>query len=588
MQSRRSAFQIAAVLGRLGRLGLLGSLALGGCAGDILDAPGSAPWNPEQPVDRRSQPRDPTSGTPGWSLPDPKLPPPPADANGLADRVGGTFALRRLTRSEYDNTIRDLLGDASRPGQTLAPDEEVGGFAANSASHIPPILIEQYRLAAQILAADAAKNLGKLLPCQPASVSEEDACAKNFIESFGLRAFRRPLAPEEGQDLLENVYREKRARSDFLPAIQLVITAMLQSPNFLYRLELGTPLTNEPQVTQLDGYELASRLSYLFWNTMPDDALFEAAALGGLARPEGLAEQVNRLLASDRVKESLARFHLQWLHLQDLERLQKHDKFNTALTPDVRSAANQETTRFIEEVFASEQGRLETLLSAGYSFVSRPLAALYGTTGAPANGIGRVEMPPGQRFGLLTQVSFLASHSDFDQSSPILRGKAVREQLLCHEIPQPSVEVEPPKPDPKLTTRARFDAHVNDPMCASCHNLIDPIGAGFERFDAIGRYRTQENGQPIKTNGSIVGGEDATGPFQDMPELAERLARSEIVRRCVARSWLRYALGRQEDPTADAHAIKSLIEGFAKNGYRVQDLLKTLPTLEAFRFNRVL
>ena len=495
----------------------------------------------------------------------------------------GPSPIRRLTRLEYDNTVRDLLGDDSRPAASFIGEQTIEGFDNNAlgASSSRPI-IEQYEAAAKQLAETAVTDLDALLECDPA-VEGEQECIESFVGRFVARAYRRPVSDDELNDLV-GLFEERRAETDFASAVRLTLQAVLQSPYFLYRVELGDPSTNDGETVALTSYEIASRLSYLLWNSMPDDALFVAAEADALRTPEQIAGEVDRMLADPKASSVLADFHEQWLRLRG--------QLPSELA-DVDASVRGETTRFIEEVVLRGDGRLGTLLDADFTFANRDLAELYGLPGAESFGdeLERVDLDPEHRSGLLTHALVLGTNSEEHESSPILRAVFVREQLLCETLPAPPADevIEPPDPDPNATTRERYAQHREDPMCAACHVLLDPLGFAFEHYDQLGRWRDLENGFPIDASAEFNGATDPAlqGPFYGAIELGDRLADSETVRNCAVATWFRYAYGRLLEDEIDACTLEYLQQRFADSEGDVRDLLVALTQTDAFRFRAV-
>jgi hypothetical protein len=489
--------------------------------------------------------------------------------------------LRRLTREQYDNTVRDLLGIEGQPSQRIAQDEKVAAFYSNAVAPVNRLTVEQYAGVAEELALAAVGKLGAIAPCDRATLGDR-ACASAFIDRFGTRAYRRPLTAAEKLryerlfDAHGSVYEN---------GVRLIMTTMLSSVHFVYHMEL--PASPEADaVTPLPAYQLASRLSYALWNSMPDDALFDAAASGRLATPEGLRSQAERLLEHPRAKDTIASFHVQWLKLDAIPDIQKDPTLFPGFDAELKSAMLRDTVNFADYVLRRGDGKLETLLTAPFSVVDGPLLAIYGASPAAVAG-EPVQLNREQRSGLLTQAAFLAAHAHANQTSPVQRGVAIRENLLCTNLPDPPANVNnnPPEPAPGATTRERFAEHTANATCASCHELIDPIGFGFEQYDAVGRFRSQESGKTIDASGELVKAGDASGTFRGAVELSRKLAQSQVVRDCMARQWFRFALGRLET-RGDACAMKRLKESFSASGYDVKELLLSIVTSDAFRFYR--
>jgi hypothetical protein len=488
-----------------------------------------------------------------------------------------------LTREQYDNAVRDLLGVEGHPSLSLSADEKLAAFFSNSVSPVTRLSVEQYADAAEEVALRAVDSGLDTFPgCSDGS--QHAACADSFIQSFGRRVFRRPLAADEAQRY-RGLFAGHQARG-YAQAIRVVLQTLLQSANFVYHLEL-TPAPSGSGVTPLGGYEMASRLAFALWNTTPDVELLDAAGSGKLDTKEGLRAEAERLLASDRARDALASFHLQWLGLDNVADTAKDTALFPQFTPAIKAAMRDETVAFADFVVRRGDGRLATLLSAPFTVASPDLLALYGASAAPAVD-GTVSLAPTERAGLLTQGAFLAAHSHANQTSPVHRGLAVRKNLLCTDLPDPPMNVDntPPEPDPNATTRQRFEQHRADPSCVGCHTLLDPIGVGFEAYDAIGRYRTTENGLQLDTAGELVSAGAASGAFRGAVELAKRLSTSAEVRDCVKKQWFRFSLGRLEG-AEDACTLRSLAQDFEASDFNVKSLLVALVTSDAFRYRKV-
>lgn len=550
---------------------LLGLVVLSSCTARIGSDAGGADVTPTTGL-------TPNGGSGGSSTT------PPSETPLDCSKTQVAFSpLRRLTREQYDNAIRDLLGGEGQPSQALSPDEKLGAFYSNAVSPVTRLSVEQYRDSAEDLAAAAVtRQLDTLTGCSGASQNAD--CAAQFIQSFGRRVFRRPLSTEETARY-RGLFDANAARS-FGEGIRVVLETLLQSPNFVYHLEL-TPAPSGVGVTPLNGYEVAERLSFALWNSVPDAELLDAAGSGQLDGKDGLRAQAERLIGSDRAKDALSSFHVQWLGLDGLLDIAKDPALFPDFTPDLQRAMRAEATGFADFVIRRGDGRLQTLLSAPFTVAGTDLLEIYGATAAPSAD-GTVQLDPTQRAGLLTQAAFLSAHAHANQTSPVHRGLAVRKNLLCTGLPDPPANVNntPPEPDPNATTRQRFEQHRKDPSCAGCHQLLDPIGVGFESYDAIGRYRATENNLPIDAQGELVSAGVSSGPFTGAVELAERLAVSPEVRDCVEKQWFRYSLGRGEG-AEDACSLASVKEEFAASDFNVKKMLVALVTSDAFRYRKV-
>jgi len=510
---------------------------------------------------------------------------------GAAARCSTAFAVgpapvRRLTRVEYNNTIRDLLGDSSTPADQFSPDGRMGPFDNNVDAPANPLAANEYMEAAEALATRALSRPGTLVPCATTGLprDQEDACARSFVRSFGKRAFRRPMTDTE-VDRYTKVYADARTQRgrDFAGGVRLVITAMLQSPHFLDHIERGTP-TSRPGVYALGPYELASRLSYALWQTAPDDALVAAADGGKLATPADLEREARRMMGDARARAGLWAFYDQLMSLSKLDGLTK-DKSFPFFTPALAATMRKETQAMVDSVLWDGDGKLSTLLTASHTFVNATLASsIYGLKNVTGDNLRRTEMNPAERAGILTQPSFLAIQAHADETDPIHRGKFVREQLLCQHMPPPPPDLNPtpPKPDPKQTTRQRYSSMLEIQPCAGCHRLMNLIGLGFESYDAVGRFRTTENGLPIDATGEVIGTEHTDGVFDGARDLGTRLARSPDVRGCMSSTWFSYVIGRAT-VAEDACSLADLRAAFEASDGNLRDVFLAVIKTDAFR-----
>lgn len=497
--------------------------------------------------------------------------------------------LRRMTRFEYNNTVRDLLGDITEPANVLPPEEEVQGFDNQAAAlTVSDLLAEQYMKVAEGVSERATADLSKLLPgCNPATDGDE-ACGAELISSLGRRAFRRPLTEAETEKF-QTLFDTAMADADlgtFEIAAQLVIQAMLQSPHFLYRPEFGsTPKGGD--VVQLTSWEMASKLSYMLWNTMPDEKLFEDAEAGKLETKAEIEAQARRMLTDDRARAAVRNFHRQWLKLVHLDTISKDSGIYPAYSDDLRPLWKEEIESFVEHVVLDGDGKLETLLTASYSYMNNELATFYGedVVGPLPEGeeFVKVSLDPSRRAGLVTQGALMATHAKGDQSSPVFRGKFVREQLMCQSLPLPPADlvIVPPELDSSKTTREQFEEIGANPDCSGCHALMNPIGFGFEHYDGIGLWRETQNDKPIDATGKITGSDDIDGEFDGAVQLADRLAGSDEVATCVMTQWFRFGYNRTVTEE-DSCNISDLREVFVASGYDISELLVALTQTDSF------
>ncbi|WP_438044408.1 DUF1592 domain-containing protein [Sorangium sp. So ce128] len=496
-----------------------------------------------------------------------------------------------MTRFEYNNTVRDLLGTSLTPADQFPPDEIAGGFNNNATVlTVSSLHAEKYLLAAEALATEAvAGDLSKLVPCDPAAVegqvTQEEACARQFVQDFGRRAYRRPLETSD-VDRLMRAYAAGRTDGSFREGIEVVIRAALQSPKFLFRLELRHDLDASSSRVRLDPYEMASRLSYLVWASGPDDELLDAAEAGLLDTREQLAERTRQMLEHPRARRAITEFYKQWLNLGKLETIVKEESLFPGYDDELVAGIRAETPAFVEHVLWSGDHKLSSLLTLPVGFATESVAELYGVTVPPGSTTPQlVELPPDQRAGVLTQPAFLAVHAHPDQTSPVLRGKAIRAKFMCQDPPPPpdDVDLTPPTGEEGVTARERFNQHASNARCAGCHQLMDPIGFAFENFDAVGAYRTEEGGQVIDVSGEMVLSDDMDGPFVGVRQLAEKLAGSVQVRECLATQWFRYTAGRFEN-IDDECSLDGLRAGFHGSEGDLVELIVATTQTDAFQY----
>ncbi len=499
----------------------------------------------------------------------------------------GESTLQRLSRLEYNQTVRDLVGDTSNPADILPDDDRVGSFASNSITHVPEHTVALYATLAESVAEHAVGDIGSLVPCDPA---DGLACADSFLIEFGRRAFRRPLSDVEIGRLLD-VF-ELGAEEGFSSGIQLMLEAMFQSPHFLYRVEEGLPSGTEG-VVELTPYELASRLSFFAWKTTPDDELLDAAESGQLATSQGLREQATRLLEDERALLAVEAFHEQWLGLDGphgLEVASKDPELFPQFTTDLKEAMLAEQHAFVRHVFLEEGAALDTLLTARFTFVNEDLAALYDIEGVTGQEMVRVELDPAERIGILTQAGILASRAGPSDTSTTLRGKLIRDELLCDTMPPPPADVneELDEREPGETKKEQMELVMGDPYCRSCHVLMDPLGYGLENYDAIGSFRTMDGEFAVDATGEVFSDkDDVAGPYDGAIELVERLAASDTVARCMTRQWGRFALGRDVRNDETECVLESAYEAFDESNRDLRELMIELVMLDSFRYRRM-
>lgn len=490
-----------------------------------------------------------------------------------------------LTRAQYDATIADLLGDNTQPSQGFPAESQVAGFNNNTEVHIAnPLLVEQLMSAAEGIAGRAvAANLATLSPCTGTSTAEHAACGAAFVTAFGKRAFRRPLTLDEAQSF-NTLFAGLNATQGYATAVELVLQAMLQSPQFLYRIDDARAATPESGAVPLDGYQLASRLAYFLTGSMPDAPLFSAADADALKSASEIEGQARRLIELPRAHSMVRDFNQQWLELDHFSGLARNPPDAATDVKSIGTDYRESLQQFLDHVFW-EEGDLSKLFLSKVTYVNARLASLYGVP-APVTGFAAVSAAEG-RAGLLTQPGLMAMLAHSDQSGPVQRGVFIRQRILCLDVPPPPPNLNPvaPDPDPTLTTRARFAVHTASSACSGCHKLIDGTGFGFENYDQLGRYRSTENGLPVDAAGEMIGSGEAAvdGPFTGALELSQRLANSPRVAQCLATNWYRYAMGRVET-AADSCSLLDVQKKFAASGGQFKELLVALTLTDAFRY----
>ncbi len=504
----------------------------------------------------------------------------------------GDSVVRRLNRTEFRNTVRDLLGYTGDAAVGLSVDPMAFGFDNNAeALGVTAQQAGEYMLTAEKLALWATEDvrLAGLLGCADdigtAGAAAQEACVLAWLPDFGRRAYRRPLAAGESASLMTSYARG--AQDSFADGVQHLLTRVLLSPAFLYRVEFGLAVPEDSSVVRLDDWELATRLSYLLWQGPPDDLLLAAAEAGELADPTQRAAQVDRMLADPRARATVKDYFRQLLELDQLGEFSKAG-YAASLAPLMRA----ETERFVDHVFWDGEGSFRELLSADYSFLSTDLAFVYNVlltefpAGAKPGELHRVALDPEQRAGLLTHASLMSILASPSSTRPIARGKFVREKFLCAPIPPPppGVNATPPPPDPSMTTREQYEQHANDDACSGCHATFDGIGFAFEHYNAVGLYRLQDNNKPIDASGQIPDLEFG-GPFDGGVEFSLRLADNELALRCAAQQMLQFGYGRA--PTrADQCTVDQLQTEFIAADGDLKTLLRSLTATEAFLYRR--
>lgn len=509
----------------------------------------------------------------------------------------GRVTVRRLNRSEYNNVIRDLMRINFKPAKDFPPDDSGYGFDnIGDVLSVSTILLEKYLLAAEKIAeqAVAVPPRGKSLPRArwtefqkqyfkyPIPADNRRRIAEDFAQAFMRHAYRREVTREEIKAVLVLAKQAVDDGGSFEEGVRLAVQAVLISPHFLFRWELDGKPDNPRAIRSLNEFELASRLSFFLWSSQPDEQLLKCAQKGRLRK--NLGSEVGRMLKDARAQSFVENFVGQWLELRNLDVYQPDKKLFPTFTPALRNDMRQETELLFAHVMRGNRSVLE-LLSADYSFVNARLAAHYGIPDVQGEKFRSVSLRGTSRGGILGHASILTITSDPNRTSPVKRGKYVLENILGAPPPEPPPDVPPLSESGEITgtLREQFVKHRQDPTCASCHKVMDPIGFAFENYDAIGRYRTKDNGIPIDASGKLETGE----PFKNATDLRRILLnrKREYFARCITEKMLTYALGRGLE-YYDKRTIDNIVTRLKKSNYRFSELVQGIVTSLPFDMKR--
>jgi cytochrome c553/cellulase/cellobiase CelA1 len=496
----------------------------------------------------------------------------------------GIRSLRLLTRLEYQNTVNDLFSLSLNLVNSLPDENTVAGFDNNiEQNQVSSLRLEAYLTQAEKIAAQAIQDSwSNIMPCS----QQDQACGRQFIQTFGKRAFRRPLTTDEVDAFTTNFNGVA-----FDDAVEKTVMSMLIAPEFLYRFELGELQANGTY--QLTPYEIASSLSYLFWGSMPDEELFQAADNNALNTPTQRITQASRLLEDKRSRQQVGHFVGQWLLEGSPYALPTKDvDIYPAYTDAVKAAMSQELINFFNYVTFDSTQSFDELYRANYVIANKALADFYHLSGPIGDAFEWTPVTDGTRTGLLTLGAVLARYSNSNESHPFMRGRFFFERVLCHELPEPANFglVQPPDPDPEMTTRQRFDFHSNTfESCYSCHQYLDGPGFGFENYDGSGQFRNMENGNVIDASAIVRGMETYTPTeeltFTDLKHLSQLVSDSPTAAQCVAKQYYRYTTGRKET-SADQCALESYLQTYEDSGYNLQTMLISIVNAPNFIVRR--
>ncbi len=505
----------------------------------------------------------------------------------------GEAVMRRLTADQYKNVVADLFGADIRIGGRFEPDLRVEGLLAVGASHVSvtDTGMEQYDAMARTIASQVVDEAHRLLtvPCVPADVAmPDDACAQQFIATTGNFIFRRPLTDVQVDSYVKAAHEATTIVADFYEGLSMSLAAMLTSPQFLFLEQRIEPDPRDRNSFRLDAYSKASQLSFFLWNSMPDSQLLAAAESGALQTRKGIETQVRRMIASPRLEEGVRAFFIDNFRFDEFSTLTKDAQLFPTFDPGIAAAAREQTLRTLIHLLLVEREDYRNIFSTKKTFLTPSLGAIYqvpvasdGPNGAPEQWqpyeFGRSD-PLG---GILTHISFTGLHSPPGRGSPTLRGKAVREIMLCQNVPAPPGDVSfefflDTSNQEFKTARQRLMKHDEVPECAGCHKLMDPIGLAFENFDGSGAFRLRENGVLIDASGEIDG-----SPFENAGSLGKAIQNGPAAAPCLVSRLSTYALGR-ELARGERSWIEDLETGFVNDGYRLPDLMQRIASSEAF------
>lgn len=504
----------------------------------------------------------------------------PADCgNPLPPRA----PLRRLTRFEYNNTVRDLAQIMDAPANNFPPEEIGSGFGTDADTQsVSDVLTEKYMSTAAKIAATLTgpDRIATFAPCATSVTAvTESSCAQSVVDTFVPLAYRRPLEGDEAESLLQLFQTVRGGGASFASSLAAVLEAVLQGPEFLYRVELGVPVEGRADLRRPTGSEMATRLSYFLIGSLPDEQLRAAAASGGLDTREGVKTEATRLLGDPRARDVVRFFFDGLLPIQGLSSLMR-TKF-PQFSGQIGSLMRQETQTFLENIVFSG-GSWPEALTAPYSYMNEELATFYGISGVTGSAFQKVPLDGVKRAGLLTQGGIVAGPIHSNETNPVVRGSFVLSKLMCAKISTPPASLGPIVPPDVAkggTARERYSAHSSNPQCAGCHRLLDPIGFSLENFNAVGQWQEQENGKPIDVSVESP----QLGVLSGAVELGKKLAESPDAEACFAANWANFAYGRASEDQ-EACTMQRVQEHFKTSGYNVKELLLELTQTDTFLY----
>jgi hypothetical protein len=493
-------------------------------------------------------------------------------------------AFRRITESQYRNTIADVFGPGIKINARFEPEKRVDRLLAIGSAQLSLTSsgFEQYFALASSISDQVLgeKQRTSSVPCRPADAARpDDACARLFIERYGERLFRRPLTKSEILARLSTASVGAKQSSDFYAGLKLALTSLLLAPEFLFRVETAEPDPSHPQQYRLDSYTKAARLSFLLWDSAPDQELLAVASSGAIHTKDGIKRQLNRMLSSPRFEDGVRAFFQDMLQLDGIENVVKDPAIYPKFNQSVADSAKEQTLKTTIDLLVRKKQDYRDLFTSNETFINRPLASVYRIPFASSGDWAPYTFPQSsERSGILTQVSFLSLFAHPGTSSPTKRGIKVYEIFLCQSTPDPPADVDFSRvqDSSKGTVRGRLLDHMQNTGCAMCHRRTDPPGLALEHFDGLGQLRTMENGAMIDVsagiNGVKVEGSQGLGKFlHDDPRVPE----------CLVRNVYAYGVGRQTDDQ-DEDYLADQTRAFAGDGYRLADLIGKIASSPEF------
>jgi hypothetical protein len=491
-------------------------------------------------------------------------------------------SLRRLTEQEYRNSIADIFGKEIEVRGSFEPTKRTGGLEAASTAllSVTPVGLESFnKMAGDIAAQVTAEKYRAKLPCTPKDPkAPDDVCAREILSHYGLLLFRRPLTSAELENPIGLLHSITERTNDFYAGLHYGLSMLLQLPDFLFRKEVAIPSADGKSGT-LDSYSRATRLSFLMWNTTPDAELLRAAGNGEFNTSDGLAKQVDRLIASPRLEVGMRAFFDDMLELDTFDTVSKDSLLYPKWGSAMATSAREETLRAVIGLTLHDNGDIRDLMTTRQTYIDRRLAMLYGVAFPFTGDWVKYEFPAATgRSGILTQISMLSMFSHPGRSSPTKRGVAINEVFLCSPTPEPPNNVDfsvVNNPNSSMKTlRERLMAHATNPTCAACHQRSDPVGLSLEAFDTIGGYRTTENGEPINVSATIQG-----QTFSGAQGLGQYIHDNPRYPACVARKLYSYSRGLKSSSVDD---FQDAYKAFQNSGFRLRTLLKSMAVSDSF------